>query len=98
MLALGIDRGPRTVVAHGDRRVLRNEWIVMCRAGATTFAFTHRLFSRQQFRWLLAEAGFENVRLYGNLIRLLYDADSARLVAVARTPGALKPAAPGCEC
>ena len=55
------------------------------RAGSMrTFEFTHRIYSGQEMKDLLASAGLTKARVYGDLDGGSYGFDAQRLVAVAR--------------
>lgn len=62
---------------------IRNEWILIRKGHAKTFTFHHTLYSGQELRDRMMEAGFSEVRLYGNLEGDSYGLDALRLVAVA---------------
>jgi SAM-dependent methyltransferase len=63
---------------------IRNEWILIRGRQATTFKFHHTLYSGQELRMLLDQAGFAEVNLFGHLDGRPYGPDAPRLVAVAR--------------
>jgi SAM-dependent methyltransferase len=52
--------------------------------GRADFVLTHRLYSAGELKTALREAGFEDVRCFGDLTGSPYAADATRLVAVAR--------------
>jgi len=63
---------------------IRNRWTLI-RAGHTrTFEFTHRIYSGQEMKDLLASAGLVDGRIYGDLDGHPYGFDAQRLIAVAR--------------
>ena len=65
---------------------IRNRWTLM-RAGDTRmFEFTHRIYSGQEMKDVLASAGLTEARLYGDLDGRPYGVNVQRLVAVARRP------------
>jgi len=65
---------------------IRNRWTLM-RAGTTrTFEFTHRIYSGQEMKHLLASAGLAGPRLYGDLDGGPYGFDAQRLIAIAWRP------------
>ncbi len=79
--------GTRAVLCHeicDDWTRIRNEWIVIRRGRAKTFRFQHTIYSGQELRDRLEQAGFTDVKLYGNLDGEAYGPDAPRLVAVAR--------------
>lgn len=63
---------------------IRNEWIVIRGRRATTFAFHHTIYSGQELRRLLKDAGFADVELFGHLDGRPFGYSAPRLVAVAR--------------
>ncbi len=62
---------------------IRNEWIVIKDNQVTTFRLHHTLYSGEELRTLLAEAGFTDIRLFGDLDGNPYGTEATRLVAVA---------------
>ena len=66
-----------------DWNRLKNEWIVIEDDTATTFRFEVRIYSGQELKDRLLEAGFADVRLYGGYDRSEYSLNAERLVAVA---------------
>src|SRR5215831_2489497 len=73
----------RTQVLADWARV-RADWVASRHGRARTLTFTCTLYSGQELRALLREAGFGEVRLHGSLDGRPYDLDAQRLVAVAR--------------
>ena len=69
---------------------IRNEWILFRKGRARSFKFHHTLYSGQEMRDRLEQAGFVDVRLYGNLDGDEYGPGAQRLIAVARKPGGPK--------
>jgi 2-polyprenyl-3-methyl-5-hydroxy-6-metoxy-1,4-benzoquinol methylase len=65
---------------------MRNEWILIRKGRARSFAFHHTVYSGQELRDRMEWAGFANVRLYGNLEGGDYGRDAQRLIAVGRKP------------
>jgi SAM-dependent methyltransferase len=63
---------------------IRNEWIVIKGKRARTFRFHHTLYSGQELRTLLEQAGFSDVKLFGHLDGRPYGPHAPRLVAVSR--------------
>ena len=63
---------------------LRNTWIVIRGESARSFEFDLRLYSAVELRTRLEEAGFRDVRTFGDLDGHPYGADAKRLIAVAR--------------
>lgn len=63
---------------------IRNEWILIKDGVTKTFEFHHTLYSGQELKDRMFQAGFESVALYGDLAGDLYDTNAKRLVAVAR--------------
>lgn len=79
--------GSRLVQRHeifDDWTRVRNEWILVRRGRTRTFRFHHTIYSGQELKDRLLAAGFDEVRLFGNLEGAPYGLDSTRLVAVAR--------------
>jgi SAM-dependent methyltransferase len=62
----------------------RNEWILVKGATARTFNFQTRLYSGQEMKDILRKAGFEEVKVFGDLDGNEYGVDAARLIAVGR--------------
>jgi SAM-dependent methyltransferase len=63
---------------------IRNEWILIKGNRARRFKFHHTIYSGQELKDLLRQAGFADVKLYGDLDGHPYGPDASRLVAVAR--------------
>ena len=63
---------------------IRNEWTVIEDGTATTFRFHTTVYSGQELKDRLLEAGFGDVSLFGGLDGSEYGLDAERLVAVAR--------------
>jgi len=63
---------------------IRNEWILLKGNRARRFKFHHTIYSGQELKDLLGQAGFAEVKLCGDLDGQPYGPDSPRLVAVAR--------------
>ena len=61
---------------------IRNEWTVIRGGRARTFRFHHTIYSGQELRDLMEQAGFIGVKLYGNLSGDPYGTSATRLVAV----------------
>jgi SAM-dependent methyltransferase len=62
---------------------IRNEWILIKGGRARTFRFHHTLYSGQELKSLLRQAGFAAVRLCGSLDGEEYSPAGRRLIAVA---------------
>jgi SAM-dependent methyltransferase len=75
-----------------DRRIsddwtrCSNRWIVIRDGERREFPFSHRLYGASDLRRVLENAGFDPVRIYGDLTGSEYDHNAQRLVAVARKP------------
>lgn len=65
---------------------VRNEWILIRKGRSKSFKFHHTIYSGQEFRDRLEQAGFTNVKLYGNLDGDPYGPKAIRLIAVAHKP------------
>jgi SAM-dependent methyltransferase len=63
---------------------IRNEWILIKDETAKSYKFHHTIYSGQELKNLLHKAGFESVRLFGDLAGSEYGLEAKRLVAVAR--------------
>ena len=72
----------REVVKDWSR--IRNEWIVIEGNTATTFEFEVTIYSGQELKDRLYEAGFSEVALFGGYDGSEYGLSAHRLVAVAR--------------
>jgi len=66
---------------------IRNEWILIRGQSVRRFRFHHTLYSGQELRDRLRQAGFTGVRLFGDLDGSEFGLHAKRLVAVASTPG-----------
>jgi len=63
---------------------IRNEWILLKGNRVRRFRFHHTLYSGQELKDLLQQAGYAEVKLYGEFDGQPYGPDAPRLVAVAR--------------
>lgn len=63
---------------------IRNEWLLIRQGRVKRFAFHHTVYSGQELRDRMEQAGFADVRLYGNLDGDEYGAHAQRLIAVGR--------------
>jgi SAM-dependent methyltransferase len=72
------------VEVFDDWTRLRNEWLLIRGETVRRFRFHHTLYSGQELRTLLEQAGFPEVRLYGSLTGEPYGPEWNRLLAVAR--------------
>jgi len=82
-----LDDGRLLVERHeivDDWTRIRNQWIAIENDTATTFRFEFRIYSGQELKDLLFDAGFAGVNLYGAYDGRPYDLHAERLVAVAR--------------
>jgi SAM-dependent methyltransferase len=69
---------------YDDWNRVRNEWIVIHEEKARTFLFDLRLYSGQELRERLRQAGFAEVKLYGDHEGHEFNAEKYRLTVVAR--------------
>jgi SAM-dependent methyltransferase len=74
-----------------ERHEIVDDWTrvrnrcTLIRTGSTrTFEFTHRIYSGQEMKDLLAKAGLAGAHVYGDLDGSSYGFDTHRLIAVAR--------------
>ncbi len=65
---------------------IRNEWILIRKGRARHFRFHHTIYSGQELRDRLEQAGLAEVKLYGNFDGDEYGPDTPRLIAVGRKP------------
>jgi SAM-dependent methyltransferase len=63
---------------------IRNEWILIKDEQVRSFAFHHTVYSGEELRSLMQQAGFRQVKLYGDLDGSEYGTNTARLIAVGR--------------
>ena len=66
---------------------IRNQWVLVRRGRAKAFEFTLRVYSGAEMRGLMEQAGFRDIRLYGDLAGGEYGAAAVHLVAIGRKPG-----------
>lgn len=79
--------GTRFVQRHDifdDWTRIRNEWILIRRGRAKTYTFHHTIYSGQELRDRMEEAGFVHVKLYGSLGGDEYGPKAPWLVVVGR--------------
>lgn len=65
---------------------IQNEWIFIRRGKAKRFRFHLTIYSGQELKDRLQQAGFVGVKLFGNLDGNNYGLDAQRLIAVAKKP------------
>ncbi len=80
---------PNGLVIHrhkviADWSQLENEWILIEGESSRTFRFRHWIYSGREIERMFREAGFTNVRLFGNYLGAPYGNEASRLVAVGR--------------
>ena len=63
---------------------VRNRWTLIRADSTRTFEFTHRIYSGQEMKDLLAKAGLSGAHVYGDLDGSSYGFGAHRLIAVAR--------------
>ena len=63
---------------------IRNEWILIKGEKAKSFKFHHTLYSGQELKSLIEKAGFEEIKLFGDLDGNEYGPEASRLIVVAR--------------
>jgi SAM-dependent methyltransferase len=63
---------------------IRNTWIILRDGRAQDYSFEHTIYSAQELKNLLADAGFESVDIYGDLDGAEYGIGASRLVAIAK--------------
>jgi SAM-dependent methyltransferase len=73
-------------VVRDDWSRMWNEWTFVRRGRAKTYTFQHTIFSGQELRDRMEQAGFVDVRLYGGLDGREFGVKAERLVAVGRRP------------
>ena len=61
---------------------VRNEWIIIKKGRSKSFTFHHTIYSGQELRDRMENAGFKNVKLYGNFDGDEYGMNSERLIVV----------------
>ncbi len=67
---------------------IKHEWVWIRQAKARTYHFQTTIYSGEELRALLSQAGFGDVRLYGSLDGSDYDLNAKRLIALATKPPA----------
>jgi len=63
---------------------IRSEWILIRGSRAKSFKFHHTIYSGQELKDRMGQAGFADVKLYGNLDGAEYGPDAAHIIAVGR--------------
>jgi len=80
---------PSGLVIHRHKVIddwsrLENDWILIEGESTRTFRFRHWIYSGREIERMLRDAGFADVRLYGNYLGIPYGSEATRLVAVGR--------------
>jgi SAM-dependent methyltransferase len=65
---------------------VRNEWLLIRNGRVKTFKFHHTIYSGQELRDRMEQAGFVTVKLFGNLVGEQYGPNAERLIAIGRKP------------
>jgi ubiquinone/menaquinone biosynthesis C-methylase UbiE len=73
-------------VVYDDWTRLRNEWIIIKDEKASTFQFNLIIYSGQELREMLEQAGFAEIKLFGSFDGEPYGSEAQRLIAKARRP------------
>lgn len=82
----GVDRTAfllKKAALRAKKEKVRIEWILIKKGKATSWKFHHTLYSGQELKDRLLNAGFSRVKLFGNFKGSQYDNEAQRLVAVA---------------
>lgn len=66
-----------------DMRVFANEWILVRGEEAFRREYQHYVYTAQEMRHMLQQAGFTDIRIYGSFEGDAYDLEAERLIAVA---------------
>jgi SAM-dependent methyltransferase len=66
---------------------IRNEWIIVRKDRTKSFTFHHTVYSGQELRERMEQAGFIGVKLYGTFSGDEYGPNAQRLIAVGRKRG-----------
>lgn len=69
---------------YDDWSRVRNEWVLIKGDDVRRFTFDHTIYSAQELKDRLAEAGFRRMKVYGDLDGNEYGSNALRLVACAR--------------
>jgi len=69
-----------------DWTCFNTRWIVVRDGERREYPFSLRIYGASDLRGMLEKAGFEPVRIYGDLDGSAYDHNAQRLIAVARKP------------
>ena len=68
---------------YDDWSRIRNQWIVLKEGTAAEFRFHHTIYSAQELKDRLMQAGFERIRICGDLDGNEYGPEARRLIAMA---------------
>lgn len=78
----GITFVERHKIKDGWSRI-ENEWMILRDDNSfTKFQFEHTLYSGQELKYLMEDAGFRHIRIYGTLDGDEYDQGSMRLIVI----------------
>jgi ubiquinone/menaquinone biosynthesis C-methylase UbiE len=67
----------------GDWEKIENKWIMIKENEQKEFILTHWVYSAEEMKELLSEAGFSSMKKYGDLSGSKYDENAQRLIAIA---------------
>ena len=71
----------RKVIGNWNR--IENKWIKLKENQRKEFILSHWLYSENEFKEMLKEAGFSSVKIFGDLAGKMYDENAQRLIAIA---------------
>ncbi len=80
-----------TIVLEGstvtkDWTWVESRWILIKDGQVLEYPVSHRLYGASDLRQVLEQAGFDPIRVYGDLAGSAYDQNAQRLIAIARKP------------
>ncbi len=82
-----LEDGTKLIQIHeifDDWTRIKNEWLLIKEGKAASFTFHHTIYSGQELRDRMEQAGFIDIKLYGSLDGDPYGADALRLIAVGK--------------
>jgi SAM-dependent methyltransferase len=67
----------------GDWEKIENKWMMIKENATREFILTHWMYSAEELKELLSNAGFSSINIYGDLSGRKYDENARRLIAIA---------------
>ncbi|MFW6040583.1 MAG: class I SAM-dependent methyltransferase [Thermoplasmatota archaeon] len=71
-------------IVKGDWDFLESRWIFIKEGDVKEHKFLYKLYSAEEMKMMLNQAGFTDIHIYGDLEKSEYDQNADRLIAIAK--------------